>query len=61
MFKYNIGPLANNTKRKHILGSKKKSMHFVFGYFPLPIMPNVHVFGTKIKIRTSTYFKFQCH
>ena len=38
-----------------ILGSKKKkSVHFVFGDFPLPIMLNVHVFGTKIKIRTCT-------
>ena len=31
---------------------QKKSGHFVFGDFPLPIMLNVHVFGTKIKIRT---------
>ena len=30
----------------------KKCVHFVFGDFPLPIMLNVHVFGTKIKIRT---------
>ena len=34
------------------LGSPKKSVHFVFGDFPLPIMLNVHAFGTKIKIRT---------
>ena len=33
---------------------KKKSVHFVFGDFPLPTMFNVHVFGTKIKIRTCT-------
>ena len=33
---------------------KKKSVHIVFGDFPLPIMLNVHVFGTKIKIRTYT-------
>ena len=40
-----------------ILGSrkkKKKSVHFVFGDFPLPVMLNVHVFGTKIKIRICT-------
>ena len=35
------------------LGSKK-SVHFVFGDFPLPIKLTVHVFGTKIKIRTCT-------
>ena len=34
-----------------ILGSKKEK---VFGDFPLPIMLNVYVFGTKIKIRTCT-------
>ena len=33
---------------------KKKSVHFVFGDFLLPIMLNVHEFGTKIKIRTCT-------
>ena len=33
---------------------QKKSVHFVFGDFPLPIMLNVYVFGTKIKIRTCT-------
>ena len=31
---------------------QKKSVHFAFGDFPLPITLNVHVFG--IKIRTCT-------
>ena len=32
----------------------KKSVHFVFGDFPLPIMLNVHVFSTKINIGSCT-------
>ena len=45
--------LEEEGKYDCILGSKK-SVHFVFGDFPLPIMLNVHVFGTKIKSRTGT-------
>ena len=45
--------VAGSSCETHILGSKM-SVHFVFGHFPLPIMLNVHVFGTKIKIRTCT-------
>ena len=38
---------SHNAREASILGSKKKSVHFVFGDFSLSIMLNVHVFGTK--------------
>ena len=46
--------LVSQSIQNKYTGFQKKRVHFVFGNFPLPIMLNVHVFGTKIKIRTCT-------
>ena len=51
----NVTPLTSLQEFEYkVYYVPKKSVHFVFGDFPLPIMLNVHVFGTKIKIRTCT-------
>ena len=44
----------NNNISFYCTRFQKKSLHFVYADFPSPIMLNVHVFGTKIKIRTCT-------
>ena len=45
-----LNPLCQIMVQIYSRFQKKKKVHFVFGDFPLPIMLNVHVFGTKIKI-----------
>ena len=49
----NISPYRSSWPRS-LYTRLKKSVHLVFGDFPLPIMFNVHVFVTKIKSRRCT-------
>ena len=45
---------ALSVRENNIYTRFQKKVCTVFGDFPLPIMLNVHIFGTKIKIRTCT-------